>query len=529
MRKQAGALSGLASSAFVLALALVLPAPEVSAQWSSAHAQAPLTAPHNGEFRERYAVADGLLNAIEYAGAARYETLWTEPAASPARLEAAEYTRVTADLLHKPPRLPSSVGILAPAFSRSVPEAAAMIDWAEGVTRQAYDALAAGGPQQDGRIAELVAYYRSRPDLAVSAKPKSVDALDAQFYSLAFRRRYPNFNGLMWASRWLEFGLYEALVVAESTDDRARLTDAALLRFRSMVQNPPETMPYLMPLSPVVAPAFAQRYPELAAVLDNKHMLQDVLADIMVSREVPASARRQEIRRAASLFRSDTAFATAYGSWIAMRTAIGAHNMGGTGVGFGEDPAAPTVVRGMSLAGAVPRLRSSAAAMPGMQHGATPAAMPQGHAGMAMQETTRAQSMDVIMSVYDRMLQDPVIRERVATDPVIQSMLAGTPAGGQSGGMMNMPGMNMPGMTMTTEPMTEERKQAVEFIVRLLSDPSVAARIHGDPELHALWSDPDVQRRLSELRSLQPAPSQARQPRPNRQAPPPPPPPTHRH
>jgi hypothetical protein len=47
--------------------------------------------------------------------------------------------------------------------------------------------------------------------------------------------------------------------------------------------------------------------------------------------------------------------------------------------------------------------------------------------------------------------------------------------------------------------------QALDFVVRLLSDPQVEARIHSDPRLHQLWSDPQVQRRLAELRRSRPA------------------------
>lgn len=482
---------------------------------SSTYSQAPLTASHNGEFRERHASADRLLNALAYSDAARYELLWAETRVAPPRLENSEYTRVTSDMIASPPRLPSTLGTLAPSFSRSVPTVVAMLEWADAIGRQAYDALAAGGPAMDAHISELVAYYRSRSNVAISAKPKSADALDAQFFSLAFRQRYPKFNGLIWANRWLELSLYEALVVAQSPDERRRMADAAVRRYHSMIAGSPEAAPYLIPLAPVVAPAFTQRYPELAAVTDNKHMLQDVLADILVSREVPASARGQETARAAALFRSDTAFAAPYDSWLAMRTTIGAQNMGGPGVDFGTAPAQPTVARGMSLAGAVPRVQSPApAAMTGMQHDMSPAAMP----GMG------AQSMDVVMAVYQRMLQDPVIRERMATDPAIQGLLR--PGSGTAGtpGSMNMPGMNMPGMA-TVAPMTEERRQAIEFIVRLLSDPSVAARIHADPELHRLWSDPDVQRRLLELRGARPGPTPQPQQRPAQ----PPPPPAHRH
>ena len=45
-----------------------------------------------------------------------------------------------------------------------------------------------------------------------------------------------------------------------------------------------------------------------------------------------------------------------------------------------------------------------------------------------------------------------------------------------------------------------DTERVMDFVVRLLSKPEVEARIHTDPELHRLWSDPEVQRRLAELR-----------------------------
>jgi hypothetical protein len=42
--------------------------------------------------------------------------------------------------------------------------------------------------------------------------------------------------------------------------------------------------------------------------------------------------------------------------------------------------------------------------------------------------------------------------------------------------------------------------QAMEFVLRLLSDPEVESRIHANPRLHELWSDPEVQRHLQMMR-----------------------------
>ena len=528
MRSSAGwALRLGAASTIVLCFAPSTAMP----QWSTSYQLSPLRAPHNGEFRERLTDAYRLFNAFEYAEAVRYEVLWGSSRARPAALETEAFGRLTDELFIDPPHIPIAASAIQREFAKLVPEAAAMLGWVQTLRRQTYDVLAdesVAENDRDGRITELVAYYQSAPDLAISTSPKSLDALDSQFYSLAFRRAYPKYNGLLWATRWLESGLYEPLVTGETPSDRRRLAYATIARFRGMLQNPPETTPYLLPMTPVIAPTFARRYPELATVLDNAHMLQDVIADILVAREVPRSAKRQEILRALALFRGDTAFATTYDGWIAMGTMLGAQNMGGPAVGFGDALPQPTVARGASVAGMIPRRAAAAAeaGMAGMEHGD----VARGQDTAARQQV----SMETMMAVYQRMMADPVIRERIATDPVIRRLLGDSSAAGaaQSAGTgampgMNMPGMdhtNMPGMTPATganaAPMTEERRRAIEFAVRLLSDPAVEARIHSDPELHRLWSDPDVQRRLEELRrartgppappSTQPPPSSLR-------------------
>lgn len=510
-----------------LSVVMLSAASPAQAQWSTSYQLSPLRAPYNGEFRERFRDADRLFNAFEYAEAFRYEVLWGSLRGRTAALEADAFTRLTSEVFADPPRLPVAPGAIDPEFAKLVPEAVAMLRWAQTLRRQAYDVLAdeSSTADREGRLTELVAHYRSVPELAISTAPKSLDALDSQFYSLAFRRAYPKYNGLLWATRWLESGLYEPLVVGETAADRKRLGDAAIGRFRTMLRNPPETLPYLLPMTPVIAPTFARRYPELATVFDNAHMLQDLIGDILVAREVPRSAKRQEILRAMALFRSDTAFATTYDGWIGMGATLGAQNMGGVAVGFGEALPQPTVARGMSVAGMIPRAAAPATAaadagMAGMDHGTTA----QGAAGV------QGISAEAMVAVFQRMLADPVIRERIATDPMIQQLLggdssimrAGQGAGGAMPGMdhSNMPGMRPPaGGTAASRaapaPMTEERRQAIEFAVRLLSDPAVEARIHSDPELHKLWSDPEVQRRLTELRRAQtqrPPPAPTRPP-----------------
>jgi hypothetical protein len=106
-----------------------------------------------------------------------------------------------------------------------------------------------------------------------------------------------------------------------------------------------------------------------------------------------------------------------------------------------------------------------------------------------------------------------VIRERVSTDPVLQRMMqqmhgAAGMQGMNHGTMQGAEGMNHGAGTAAAM----DSAQAIDFAVRLLSDPEVEARVHADPRLHQMWSDPEVQRRLAELRrqrGAQPTPASA--------------------
>ena len=128
--------------------------------------------------------------------------------------------------------------------------------------------------------------------------------------------------------------------------------------------------------------------------------------------------------------------------------------------------------------------------------------------------TASANSVQQLTAIFQRMMADPVIRERVATDPVLQRMLqsagvaqvSGTPGtqGMNHGGMpgtQGMQGMDHANMQMAADVTAQDQQQAFDFILRLLSDSAVAGEINDNDRLRRLWSDPDVQRRLAEIRS----------------------------
>jgi hypothetical protein len=439
-----------------VALAVGMGAAPAEAQWSTVYEQFYLPASHNWAFRHNYNAAERMFYAFDYGHAILYETLWTRPNAPESLLEERIYDRLTRRVLTRPPRVPLEEAAIEVEYAKLVPEAKIMFDWAHILHRQTYDVWADERipvEEKDRHMAEILAYYRSRPDIAFSTQPKSMELMDGQFYSLAFRERFPKFNGLIWGYHWLQIGLYEPLVVGRNPEERQAGVRATLARFWQMLENPPESMPYLMPMTAAIAPTFAARYPEISIVFDNLHMMHDVVSDILASDQVPRNRKRAEILRAVELFRDDTSYVTTVDEWRQMAVGMGVHNQGGPAVGFLPELPTPTVPRGMSMAG----MDHSQ-----MDHGA--------HAGHGAQPR--------------------------AADPH-----AGH---GAQPAQPGHAGHAMPGM----QGMSREMHRAMEFIVRLLADPQIDARIHADPRLHQIWADPEVQRHLQMMRQMHGVPVQ---------------------
>ena len=363
-----------------LAAALAAAAEPAAAQWVRTHEQFYLPAPHNWVFRRDYPQADRLFNAFDYGHAVLYEELWRRPQGPAARLEEREYAFITRRLLNNPPRVPLEETAIEVGYARLVPEARLMFEWAHLLHRQLYDVLAderLDQAQKDAAIADLIAYYRTRPDLAFSSRPKSMELMEGQFYATAFREGYPKFNGLIWAYHWLQVGLYEPLLMGRNGEERQTGVTAAVTRFRQMLESPPENMPRVMPMTAAVAPAFTARYPEAAIIFDNLHGMHDVISDILASPRVPRERKREEILRAAARYRDDTSFVMTEEEWRAMAVQMGVQNMGGPATGFMAGFPPPTVERGAVMAHAAGAHSGHGAAPP------APPAAPSEHAGHA--------------------------------------------------------------------------------------------------------------------------------------------------
>ncbi len=430
----------------------VLIATPAQGQWSTSSEQYYLPASFNWQFRHNYPAADRLFNAFDYGHAILYERLWTQPGAPVSLLEEKEYNFVTRELLVHPPRLPLEEAAIEIEYAKLAPEAKQMFDWAHLLHRQIYDVWADERVplnQKDARVAELIAYYKTRRDLAFSSRPKSMELMEGQPYSLAFRKNYPKFNGLIWAYHWLQVGLYEPLVTGKDRDARQTGVLAAVARFRQMIENAPADMPRIMPMTAAVAPAFAERYPEASIIFDNLHSMHDVVSDILANPSVPRNRKRSEILRAAGRYRDDTSYVWTIAEWKEMSQMMGVANMGGPSVGVLEGFPTPTVARGAVHSEMTDHSSMSATpgktGMAGMQHSAGMAGMAgmqhspgmagtdtsaradttMSHAGHAMPSATPNSAMASMaaMEVHMRMLQDPVIRARINADSALRRMM----------------------------------------------------------------------------------------------------------
>lgn len=122
-----------------------------------------------------------------------------------------------------------------------------------------------------------------------------------------------------------------------------------------------------------------------------------------------------------------------------------------------------------------------------------------GHAGRqtmgAMPDTAQ---MVLMHEIHMRMMADPVIRERIATDLVLQRLLQRMPPEMRG----DTTGVHVDHRVRAEPADTTEARQVMEFVTLLLSDPKVEARMRADPALRRLWSDASVRRCLETMRRL---------------------------
>ena len=294
-----------------------------------------LGASSNWAFRARYPGADRLFNAFDYGHAVLYERLLRaegNPEEARRTIEGREFEFITKQLLVHPPALPLEEHAVGPTYTTFVPELYAVFDWTHMLHRQLYDVLAderLDSAARDNRVARLLRYYASRPDLALSTLPKSMDLMEGAPYSLVFRKQNPKFNGLLWSYHWYQMVLYDALLATNDPAGRHRNVQAATAHFWTLLADPPSKMPTMMPMAAAVSPRFSEHYPEAAIIFDNLHSLHDVVSDILASPIIAKQDKRPAILRAIRTFQDSTTQVISRDEWRSMAHEMGVENMGG--------------------------------------------------------------------------------------------------------------------------------------------------------------------------------------------------------
>jgi hypothetical protein len=299
----------------------------------------------NWQFLRHYPEAARLFNAFDYGHAVLYERLYrARDSASAARALDREFRFLTQDLLVRPPRFAVAEEVIEPGYAKLAWRAKQMFDWAHVLHRQIYDVYADErivGAAKDSLIERLTDYYLSRGDIAFTTAPKSMTLMDEQYFSQVFRRRYPVFNGLIWAYHWLQVGLYEPLIGGRTADERRSGVQATVARFWELIGDPPSRMPRMMPMTATVAPRFTAAHPRAAAIFDNLHMMHDIISDILAADTVPRADKRRVIYESLREFRDPTRHVMSREEWLMMGDMMGGiEAMGGAVPGAPPTPAA---------------------------------------------------------------------------------------------------------------------------------------------------------------------------------------------
>jgi hypothetical protein len=289
------------------------------------------------KFLESYPEAARLFNAFDYGHAVLYERLYTRRGNAGRELEK-EYRYLTTDLLVRPPRFAVPEEAIMPAYAKLAWRAKMMFDWAHVLHRQIYDAYADDRltpAERDTLIERLIDYYLSNRSYAFTDKPKAMALMDEQYFSQAFRKRSPTFNGLIWAYHWLQVGLYEPFIEGRTKAERKSGVQATVARFWSMLENPPTRFPRYMPMTSAIAPRFSAAHPRAAVIFDNLHMMHDIISDILTADTIPHDQKGEMIERQLDRLQDPSRDVMSLKEWRLMAEHMGGiRAMGGPATGL---------------------------------------------------------------------------------------------------------------------------------------------------------------------------------------------------
>ncbi len=249
----------------------------------------------NFALREDLAELDSEFNGVDFGHSNLYENLLLTGGKDVQAIEDRARKETLAFIASKPQLNPNEEAI-APTYMKLAWRAQNTFDEAHALHRATYDIVVSDEPEKDRAIRNVLAYYQESA-YAITAKPLDHHRLDAFPYSQSFRKRFPLFNATIWAYHYLQVAVYDPLQAARDLAAKTQAVRPILVTYRHYLDQP-QTQWTFMPLTAEYSPAFAARYPELANIFDNLHMLHDNISDILTSEQLPTwEGKRAEIYR----------------------------------------------------------------------------------------------------------------------------------------------------------------------------------------------------------------------------------------
>lgn len=251
----------------------------------------------NFALREDLAELDSEFNGVDFGHANLYENLLLTGGRDVDAIENRARKETLAFIATKPTLNPNEEAI-APAYMKLAWRAQNTFDEAHALHRATYDIMVAdlSDREEEAAIRKVLAYYQDSR-YALTARRLDHHRLDAFPYSGEFRRRFPLFNATIWSYHYLQVAVYDPLQAAPNLDEKTRAVRPILSTYRGYLERPPVHWTF-MPLTAEYSPSFAARYPEVANIFDNLHMLHDNISDILASGLLPTwEVKRAEIYR----------------------------------------------------------------------------------------------------------------------------------------------------------------------------------------------------------------------------------------
>jgi hypothetical protein len=248
----------------------------VDAQWVTRDERWPMRGPWLWAVYKELPQFYRELNGIDFGHAYLAETLLHTQ--DPQQVEQARQDVL--DFIFSAPQVPPDEDIIAPTLTRLIWEAQKAFSWAHTFHRTAYDLYATDAVQdKDSALRHIYADYIAKPEAITSHRLDLHGKLWSFRESRSFRNTFRKFNTQIWSYHWLQAATYDVQLIGNTAKQR-ELMPKLIEFYHGYLKKPPVEWQF-MPMMAEGAPNFASRFPDIAAVFDNLHMLHDNIDDIL--------------------------------------------------------------------------------------------------------------------------------------------------------------------------------------------------------------------------------------------------------